>query len=313
MDVDPVVPPVNRFRIVAEGGPLFRRQRGREQLHVERLEHVLIVQDEGLIKLDEFSHAVEIALLAGQRRFLEVQGDREAVDAGDYGLLHGDGKALVASLRNGNRLEFCAQPVLEPLLGAVVLAVGEPGELNGAAHIHGVYPRGRQLIEARVAAIDDGGGDERDPAANQVHGNDVETLARIGGQLAEVGAEKIGERSRSVDALIPSAERLVGGGLHNRRAHDGNRQIRAAAREQRFGEALGKRVGVRPAQMPGAAPACQRQAVANPAGAIAAQDVFEVGGARTLKTPAAAERLAAQGGGQLGAFRAGFDAANHFL
>src|SRR5258707_13412876 len=53
VNVDPVVPPINGFRVVPKSGLLFGWQRGREYLYIGRIEHMLVVQDERLVQLDE--------------------------------------------------------------------------------------------------------------------------------------------------------------------------------------------------------------------------------------------------------------------
>src|SRR5215475_3084329 len=78
VDVDPVIPPVERFRIETENGTF------------------------GL----------------GEGRLFHAEFFREAVDAGDYGLLHGNGEPFVALLGNRNGFKFQLQPMLNSLLRA---------------------------------------------------------------------------------------------------------------------------------------------------------------------------------------------------
>ena len=52
VNVDPVIPPVDRFRIELEQRALFGRQRGRKQSRVLALKDVLVVQNKRLVQLD---------------------------------------------------------------------------------------------------------------------------------------------------------------------------------------------------------------------------------------------------------------------
>ena len=106
MHVNPVIPPVHGFRREIEKLPLPRRQRGGKQPRVFAFENVLVVQNEGLIKLDEFLRSNQIPLSLGKRRFLQAQGCGHAIDTRDHGFLHGNRQPLVALLRYGNGLEL---------------------------------------------------------------------------------------------------------------------------------------------------------------------------------------------------------------
>ena len=94
-----------------------------------------------------------------------------------------------------------------------------------AAHVDGIDGGGGELIELRVAARDDGGGDEGHAAADHVYRDDVETFAFVGGKLAEICAEQIGERRGSVDAFVPAGEGRSLGAFDDRRADDRDGQV----------------------------------------------------------------------------------------
>ena len=64
MDVNPIIPPVNRGRIITEGRALVLGNRRRKQLHVFGFKHLLIVQDKRLVEFDEFFDADQVAFLA---------------------------------------------------------------------------------------------------------------------------------------------------------------------------------------------------------------------------------------------------------
>src|SRR5207249_9277423 len=82
--------PVHGFRREIDKLPLPRRQRGGKQPRVFAFENVLVVQNEGLIKLDEFLRSNQIPLSLGKRRFLQAQGCGHAIDTRDHGFLHGN-------------------------------------------------------------------------------------------------------------------------------------------------------------------------------------------------------------------------------
>ena len=313
MDVNPIIPPVNGGRIVTKRRALFRRKRRGKQLHILSFEDLLVVQDERLVELDQFFDANEVAFLAGQRRLLHLQRGSGAIDALDHGLLRGNGKFLVARFGNGNRVELHAHPVLQTLLRAVVLAVREAGQFDRAPHVARIARGSGQLIDRLVAPRDDRGGDQSHPAAHHVHGNHVQAFALVGRQLAKISAQQIGKRRRSIDAFIPAAKRLVGGSFDDRGPHDGNRQPGAVAHDHGFGERFGKRVGIGPAEAPRPARPRARQAIAQPAHAILADQIFQLG-PRGLFAPAMfSERLPPKRRRNLRAFGARFGMRDHFL
>src|SRR5712692_4753715 len=68
MDVNPIFPPVNRGRIITEGLALLLRERRGQQLDIFRLKHLLVLENERLVKLAQSFEALQVAFLAGQGR-----------------------------------------------------------------------------------------------------------------------------------------------------------------------------------------------------------------------------------------------------
>jgi hypothetical protein len=66
--VDPVVPPIDRARVVAEIGAFFRWQGSAQLLDVRCFKHVIVQQDERFEQRDELDHLFEFTLAARQRR-----------------------------------------------------------------------------------------------------------------------------------------------------------------------------------------------------------------------------------------------------
>ena len=62
VNVNPIIPPVNGGRIVTERRLLLRRKRRGKQLHILRFKNLLVMQNERLVKLDQFLDADEVAL-----------------------------------------------------------------------------------------------------------------------------------------------------------------------------------------------------------------------------------------------------------
>src|SRR5207249_6755856 len=184
---------------------------------------------------------------AGERRLLHAQGNRHAIDAGDHGLLHGNREALVALLRDRYGFKFHLEPAIDTVRRAVMLAVGEPRELDAAPHVDRINRGSRELVHASVAPRNDRGSDERHPAADHVLGNNVEVLALVRRKLAEIRAEKIGKWPRGIDAFIPAGEGRALRAFHDRGAHDGDWRLAAAARKNGFAETFRERVSIRPA------------------------------------------------------------------
>src|SRR5262245_1320081 len=244
------------------------------------------MENERLVKLDDLFDAIQVALSADERRAHHRQRREDALQRLNYLLLRRRRELLVALLRDGDRVEVGQQPLVEIVLRAVVLAVRQSGQFDGAAHVAGVGPGGRQLIDRLVAAPDQGGRDQAHPATDQVYGNDVEALLAVRRHLAEEGAEQIRDRRRGVDAFVPAFERVVRGGLDDRRAYDGDGQVRAEFGDQRFGETLGERVSVGPSQFPRAAHPRLDQFVARPALALFANLRFDLRVAELLVLPA---------------------------
>ena len=65
MDVNPIIPPVNCGGIVSKRRALVRRKRRGKQLHILGFEDLLVMQDEGLVELDQLFDAGKVALLRG--------------------------------------------------------------------------------------------------------------------------------------------------------------------------------------------------------------------------------------------------------
>src|SRR5437773_3467344 len=97
-----------------------------------------------------------------------------------------------------------------------------------------------------MAALDEGGGNQGQTAADRIDWNDIEALALIGGKLPKECSQQVGQRRRSVNALIPSAKRLRGRTLHDCGTHNRNWEPCAMGSEKRFGNSLGERVSIRP-------------------------------------------------------------------
>src|SRR6185437_17056386 len=130
VDIDPVVPPVDGARIVAEGGAFIRRQSCAQAFDVDGLEYVVVVENERLEKSDQLDHLLQFALLPGERRTNEGYRLDSAVDGLHDNFLRRRGQLFIASFGHRNRIEFRPQPVLEAVLRTVILAVAESGQLN---------------------------------------------------------------------------------------------------------------------------------------------------------------------------------------
>ena len=133
------------------------------------------------------------------------------------------------------------------------------------------------MIDRRVTALDERGGNQGHAAAYQIDGNNVETLIFIGWKLAKESAQQIGKRRGSIDSFVPSEEGFFERRFDNRRAHDRNRQSLAAFCDQRFSEALGQRIRVRPAQFLRAACSGFGEISLQPADAILTNLIVECG------------------------------------
>src|SRR5712692_11407520 len=138
------------------------------------------------------------------------------------------------------------------------------------------------------------------------------TLPLVRRKLAEIRAKKVRKRPRGIDAFIPPGEGRALRAFYNRRAHDGDGQIAAAARKNGFSEAFRERISIWPAQVLSATQANASKPVPGPARAIALQNPVEFSGRRCRFVAAASERLAAKRLIEFGTFGAFFDAANRF-
>src|SRR5579872_2910681 len=144
---------------------------------------MLVEQDERLEQLDQFFQAFEVSFGLHQRRFLQWQRRHDALNRLYDRLLRRSRHAVVASLGNRNRVKTQAQPGLQSLLRAIVLAVSERGQLDGAPHVAGVCHRGGELVERIVPAFHERGSNESHSAANEDNGNKKEALAFVRRQL----------------------------------------------------------------------------------------------------------------------------------
>ena len=290
--------------------PLLGRQRGGEQARVFAFEDVLVVENERLVEFDQFFRADQLALRSGEWRFFHTERDRHSIDTGDDGLLPRNRKLLVALLRHGNRFELHFQPAIDTLRRSIVLAMSKPGEFDAAAHVHRIDRRSRELVHPGVAPRNDAGGNKCHPAANHVHGNYIEALPLVRRELAEICAKQIRKRPRGIDAFVPPGKRRALRAFHNRRAHDGDRQIASPPRKNRLTKAFCERIRIGPAEMLRAAHPHAYEPVANPACAIAFQDAVEFRHGRCSFVAAASQRLAAKRLGKFGAPGARFDVAD---
>src|SRR5712692_8253317 len=138
------------------------------------------------------------------------------------------------------------------------------------------------------------------------------TLPLVRRKLAEIRAKKVRKRPRGIDAFIPPGEGRALRAFYNRRAHDGDGQIAAAARKNGFSEAFRERISIWPAQVLSATQANASKPVPGPARAIALQNPVEFSGRRCRFVAAASERLAAKRLIEFGAFGAPLHIANCF-
>ncbi len=215
-------------------------------------------------------------------------------------------------LGNGNGFELYLEPVFDALLRFVVLAVGEAGELDGARHVDGIDRGGGQLVQARVVPLHKRGGDERHPARDHVHGNDVKAFALVRRKLAKIGAEKIRKRAGGVDAFVPSSEGRALRTFDDRGANDGNGKVAALLREDGFAKTFRERIRIGPAQMLCALHAGADKAIADPTGAIAFGNRVKFTWSDFRRIACTAKGLAAKGFRQFRTFRPLLDALNHF-
>src|SRR3984957_1325692 len=125
VNVDPILPPIKGTRVVGEFGLLFRHERVSKFLDIVRGEGVLVEENEWLEKLDQFFHALQIALGFHERSFFQRQRRHGALNRLDDGFLRRRRHPVVTLLRNWNRVKAQAQPRFQSLLRAVMLAMCE--------------------------------------------------------------------------------------------------------------------------------------------------------------------------------------------
>ena len=135
MHVNPVVPPIDRFGIECKEFSFFRTQGGGKQSRVLAFENMFVVKDERLVKFDQFLGSIQVALGLGQRRLLQPEESRHAIDAADDRFLHRNRKALIALLGDRNCFEFHFEPMVDALLGFVMFAMRQTSEFDAPAHV----------------------------------------------------------------------------------------------------------------------------------------------------------------------------------
>ena len=96
---------------------------------------MLVVKDERLVKFDQFLGAIQVALGLGQRRLLQPEKSRHAVDAADDRFLHRNRKPFIALLGDRNCFEFHFEPMVDALLGFVMFAMRQTSEFDAPAHV----------------------------------------------------------------------------------------------------------------------------------------------------------------------------------
>src|SRR4029077_6946257 len=203
VDVDPVVPPIEAAGIEAEIGAFGWREGGAELFDVKRFENVFVVQDERLEERDEFDYFFEFAFAAGERG-LRGEWFDGAIDGLHESFLRWRGEFLITRFRNRDRMEFQGQAVFEAFLRAIVFAVTQACQFDGASHVARIRDRRGELIDALVAARDERGGNQCHAAADEIDGNQVEAFTFGGGELAKESAEKVGKRRGRVDSFVPA-------------------------------------------------------------------------------------------------------------
>ena len=246
--------------IAGQGSPQFSDVVGGKE--------VLVVQNEGLVELDDLVNPVQGALLSGEAVVLDGEHPGHALKTLQQNLQAGEGNVPVAGLGHRDGVEASSEPVLQALQGPIVLAMGQAGQLDGPAHVGGIGGRGGQLVDPVVTPLHQGCRHQGESAAHQVDRDDVQALALVGGELPEVGAQQVRQRGRRVDALVPAPKRLTDGGLHDRWSDHGNGEILGG--QQRFSQALGEGVDIGPAPVLGSLDPEFDSAIANPAGALLA-------------------------------------------
>src|SRR5580704_6869841 len=105
-----------------------------------------------------------------------------------------------------------------------MLAMGQGGKFDGSSHITRVGHRSCQLINRVVTAFHDSSRNQSHAGANRVYWNQVQPLALVRRELTEVGPQQVRKRSGSIDALVPSAKRLLDGSFDDGGPDDRDRQ-----------------------------------------------------------------------------------------
>src|SRR5580693_295047 len=220
----------------------------RQLLHVVRREVMLVEQNKRLEQLNQFLHPLQISLRFHQRSLLQRQRRHDSLNRFHYRFLRRRRHPLVPLLRHRNRIKPQPQPRFQPYLRPVMLPVRQRRQLNRPPHIARVRHRRRQLIKRIVPPFHNRRRNQSHPRAHRVHRDNIQPLPLIRRQLPEIRSQQIRQRSRRINPFIPPQKRLRHRGLHNRRTHHRNRQPRSMLHHQRFRQALGQRVSIRPAQ-----------------------------------------------------------------
>src|SRR6266496_651759 len=230
VNVNPVVPPVERRGVIGKGFTFMRNQSRRKFLHIFCDEVMFVEQDKRLKEFNQFFELFQIAVRLRERHFFEGQRSSRTLYGLDNRTLCRRGHADVAFLGDGDGIEAQAQPELHALLRPIVLAMGQGSQLNGATHVARIRNGRRKLINVIMPAFDDRCRNQRHSATHGVNRDHIEALAFVAGQLPEIRAQKIRECRRSVDSFIPSAKWLRGRALHDCGPHNGKGQAGAQFR-----------------------------------------------------------------------------------
>jgi hypothetical protein len=105
VDIDPVIPPVDRSRLISEGCFFVFSKRVGKPLDIICGEILLIVQNERFEKLDKLLHLFQIAFGAHQRGFLQRQRRHDALNGFHNRLLGGRRHTVVAFFGNRDRIQ----------------------------------------------------------------------------------------------------------------------------------------------------------------------------------------------------------------
>src|ERR1700722_7934162 len=111
--IDPVVPPIERSRVIFESGALLGRKSFAHTLHVRGFENMIVFENEGLEQSDQLDDSFQISLLPRERRAGKRHRAYCAADQFYDQLLRRRGKLFVAGLGHRDGIEFQSQPVIQ--------------------------------------------------------------------------------------------------------------------------------------------------------------------------------------------------------